>query len=863
MLRGYSRDLSANRTDMYETHFGLKKRPFRALAAGSDVFVGPQTAATMAGLKKALAVQDSIVVVSGPVGVGKTTLVRRALKGVGDKQLIVSVGRMQLGHDEVLELLLEEMGAKLPAGTVQRFTTFRRLLKEHAEQGSRVIVVVEDAGRIGPDALSELEALTAADAGVSEGANIVLMGDPDIQKVLNTPRLARLKQRLRLRQSIAPLSASELTGYLKHCFRLAGKEYDTLFAEGTASVLHSLSGGIPRMTNNLVESVLTTAAEAKTDRITVSLIRRVAIDEYGLDISEIEPAPDHHMRERRTEDRRVADRRDQKPQAAQPGSEEPAAVAKAPAPIAEPPPAPIKDDGEDIPELIQDTLPDLAVLAPALAAGLPPDAPSADEPEVAKPTESATRTSSEAELDSDISAALEAAQVGAADDEVPEWERDPTLAELRPDLDALEHAMRVAQGLAPGSDDEADPDAAAEEPAEPVPEITLDREIQAKIDEATEILKKAEEEAEEQESAETDPADDSDKPTAEILAAANQRREADANSIESQLDATDAFAIDKIAAVAAADQEAEAAVAEPELPVLEPHTKPVAKASPVPAIEKPVPAPVVEKPTTPPVLETPTPPVVKKPAPPVVEKRTPPVVEAPTPRVAKETAPPEVAAIPEPETPAPAAEEKTPDLELQQIASDLSRAKTIDDIDDKMAETLFGEEFSLMAAEIAANTPSESSANDDFELSIEESATVPAVDVEGAAAFNVESEPQPRAQPKPQPQSKLQQRPKPQPTLQGGTPDLAATQQRLATVRALNAGTTPKMPEPQPESIVLSEGGAANPPQSVDDHPETIEEQINTSITQTLKALSVRPPPAVQDDDEEDKGGFFSRFRRS
>ena len=76
------------------------------------------------------------------------------------------------------------------------------------------------------------------------------------------------------------------------------------------------------------------------------------------------------------------------------------------------------------------------------------------------------------------------------------------------------------------------------------------------------------------------------------------------------------------------------------------------------------------------------------------------------------------------------------------------------------------------------------------------------------------------------------------------------------------------MPQSPPESIVLSEGDGAIPPQPVDDHPETIEEQINTSITQTLKALSVRPPPTVEhddddDDDDEEKGGFFSRFRRS
>ena len=286
---------------MYETHFGLNKRPFRALAAGTDVFVGPQTAATMAGLKKALAGPDSIVTVSGPVGVGKTTLVRRALEAVGDKQTIISVGRMQLGHDEVLELLLEEMGSKLPAGTVQRFSTFRRLLKQHADDGTRVFIVVEDASRVGADALSELEALTAADAGVSEGANIVLMGGEDMSLVLKSPRLDRLKQRLRLRQTIAPLNSSELLGYFKHCFRLAGKEFDTLFEQGSAEVVHALSNGIPRMANNIVDSALSAAADEKQDKIGIAMIKQVAIDEFGIQASDelpavtndvVEPAPE-------------------------------------------------------------------------------------------------------------------------------------------------------------------------------------------------------------------------------------------------------------------------------------------------------------------------------------------------------------------------------------------------------------------------------------------------------------------------------------------------------------------------------------------------------------------------------------------
>ncbi|MDH3612974.1 MAG: AAA family ATPase [Gammaproteobacteria bacterium] len=841
---------------MYETHFGLKKRPFRAHAVGTDVFVGPQTAATIAGLKKALATPDSIVAVSGPVGVGKTTLVRRALEAVGDKQVIISVGRMQLGHDEVLELLLEEMGAQLPAGTVQRFTTFRRLLKEHAEKGSRIIVVVEDATRIGTDALSELEALTAADAGVSDGANIVLMGDQELNDILKTPRLARLKQRLRSRQAITPLSAKELTGYFKHCFRLAGNEYDTMFAEGASDVLHALSGGIPRIANNLVESTLTAAAESKADQVTLDLINRVASDEYGLEVDAVAPvkvpeavAPEAgEVEEPRVGERRVAERRVAQPEtpaiqaakirAEEPKAEEPEAAPVEPrplpelaeSPVAEASPEAIEatadedDDDVEIPELIQDTLPDLAILAPALANVPDPEDPQEpDSPEIAEISEapaheiptlsSAVRLETPGaeapepapepepqpepvqEPNAELAAALEAAQVPPAEGEIPEWERDPTLAQLRPDLDALEHAMAVAQGLAPATDDDPEPDTGPREPDEPVPEITLDRAIQKKIDEATALAREAELEAAEQ-------------------AEPEQKKSA-------------------------------ASVDETPEPVAKDDTKPAPKSIqaqfavadiPVPPVAKPPAQPVVDAAVEPPVL-----PVLKAaaapPAPPVVA--TPP---APPVAAAASKAP----VAPRVEAPVkPAGKANPQNGEFGQIAENIARAKTIDDVDDKMAETLFGEEFSLMAAEVAANAPPELSANDEHELALEDSVKVPVADVESPAPADI--------------------KPKTEVKLQGGNPDLAATQQRLATIRALNAGAEPA--PPKADHIVMPAKQPAPAPRPPDGQPESIEDQINTSITQTLKALNVRPPPTANDhaddDDDEEKSGFFSRFRRS
>jgi general secretion pathway protein A len=735
---------------MYETHFGLNKRPFRAFAEGSDAFVGPQAAGTMAAVKKALVGSDAIVAVAGPVGVGKTTVVRRALAGLGGKTRIVSIGRIQLGHDEVLEMLLEELGIPMPVGTVQRFTTLRRQIKEYEDQGSHIVVVVEDAARVGADALAELEALTAADAGVSEGARVVLMGDESMAQILQSPRLARLKQRLRLRQQVSPLSSNELMGYFKHCFRLAGQDFDTIFEQGSAAMLHALSDGIPRMANGLVESCLISAAENKQATVSVELIQRVAKAEYALDVD----LPDVRV---------TPEKADVHIPVVAPGPTiQPEPIA-APKPVAEPlaaepVPAELNDEleteEEPIPELIQDTLPDLSILSPALAKAaaqehiqVAPEAPAEPDVEEEIPTLS-------------------------DEDAVPEWERDPTLAQLRPDLDALNHAMAVAQGLEPDDDEEFEPKAEEVIP-ELVPEITLDREIQAKIEEAAELLKQAEREA----AGEGDEVSDK---------AAPERKPAP-----------------EVAPKVQPAPKSEPVSAKPAIPVV---TPPVVK--PLPAREA-----VAEKPE----LEELA---IRKPA-----------VEEP---VARKPAQPAIAASDKPAQ----EKDKKADAELERIAMNLSRAKTIDDCDDKMAETLFGEEFSMMAAQVAANAPPEFSANDSMELELEQSAAFQVTDFEGAAALNVELESN---------------------SSSTGKLDASASQ-RLATVRALNAA--PGGPSHDAASIAMSHYEAPPPPPSDSAQPESIEDQINTSITQTLKALSVRPPQNLEEDDEP-KGGFFSRFRRS
>ena len=697
---------------MYQRHFGLENRPFHASAAGSDVFVGPQIAATMAGLKKSLEAADAIVTVCGPVGSGKSTLVARALETVGEKRHVVSVARMHLDSDDVLELLLDELGVEdRPGGTFQKFAAFRDRLRALEDDHCRIVISVEDGVRLGADTLAEIEALTSADAGVSRGAAIVIMGDERLDELLREPQMARARQRTRQRYSLSPLGAAELRGYLRHCFRHAGADFEKLFETDAAPLLHHLCGGIPRIANNLVESALGAAAEQGLQQVPTALLKDVAKDQYGLSSADFDAAAAATTPPPRAE---------AAPEAASAPvlTPEPEAVPDAipvaeavpevvPAPAAETAPEPVsapdavpilelapepdsaaepapepEDETDPIPELIQDTLPDLEVLAPEFVADERQD--TAPGPEI----------TAAAEPEPSQDPASTAPAVRPDDDDVPAWDRDPTMAELKPDLDALEQALAFVQDDDSKAPDADSADADEADIPELIPEITLDHAIKQRIE----------------------------------------------NNL-----------IDEPGSVS--------------------------------------------------------------PAAPAVAEAAPPSENAA-----------DVDAAPE--------KASRSDTEVDKIATELAKAKSIEDVDDHMAETLFGGEISLAASQVFAK-PSQESANED----IGEAATSPSDSAATDTATDIELTLEAPGK------------------LDDGGLDLSASQ-RLKTVRALNADLHPSLREPKDADD--------EPPSSP---PESIEDQINTSMTQTLKALNVEPPVGADDDDYDEEGesrsGFFSRFKRS
>jgi type II secretory pathway predicted ATPase ExeA len=793
---------------MYEQHFELKKQPFSAVSTGTDVFVGPQTAKTMEGFRKALTARDAVVTVSGRAGTGKTTLVHRAIDAIGTKFKTIRVGRMKMDSNDVLEALLVVLGVQdRPTGTIQRFAALRKKFKELEDREVRVFIVVEDALRTGTETLAELEVLTAADAGMSDGASIVLMGDERLPEFMKDPQLAQMQQRVRQRHTILPLCVTEFRGYLKHSFRLAGGDFERIFDDRSAELLHQLSEGIPRVAINLVESVLTAAADQNLETIPATFVATIASEEFGLsaeefDFSSAEPALPVLEELAEPETEAIVD------VVSEPEPETARAVDVAPDPAADlceeaEPAIVFADDSEDSPEdqsdrphLIQDTLPNLAILAPEYAALEEQEAEEIPELVADPEPEPESVAPAEPEPVADVIPEL-VAEPEPVEDVIPEVVAEPEpVANVIPELVAEPEPV---EDVIPELVAEPEPvtDIVPELMPEPEPVPEVEPELVAEPAPVEDVIPELVTEPE---------------PVAEVVpelvAEPNPAAEFAPELVVDPEPVTEDSSDD---AVAEWDRDPTLAELKPDLDALE-----QAMAFAHGGVGEPTEHTQAES-------ETPSDSVGEKEDVPeiILDK----VIETGI----------ESMRLDEPDDILPPQPVNKPSVELGKIASEIASAKTLDDFDDKMAETLFGTEISMRTAALLTSSLPEQSANDESQLEWQTTADNAVIRANITEEILLES-----------------------PSAGNNTGlDLNASQ-RLKTVRALNAGSRPssRRPEASPGS-----GSSAKPAAGA--APKPIEDQINTSITQTLKALEIAEDLLDDEPEEEKKRGFFNRFRRS
>jgi general secretion pathway protein A len=273
----------------YETFYGLTEKPFSL--STDPVFLYHSTAhdRTAQALLTSIGTRPGVVVITGPYGIGKTSLCRAVIEQLDRRTLTSFLVDPFLTVDDLLQTLLIDFGAlsrdDLAGGrqpsTDQLRDTLHSFLASLASLQAGAVVLVDEAQNLPVAVLDELRARSE----IREGRrllHVVLLGEPALASMLKQEALRPLNAQVAVRSALGPLLPDEVRGYVMHRLGVVGNGARVAFSEAALARIHELTGGVPRVVNLLCDRAMSRGYEASAGVIDVSHVNVAAVD---LDLS--------------------------------------------------------------------------------------------------------------------------------------------------------------------------------------------------------------------------------------------------------------------------------------------------------------------------------------------------------------------------------------------------------------------------------------------------------------------------------------------------------------------------------------------------------------------------------------------------
>lgn len=263
---------------MYESFYRFRSKPFSLLPDPEFLFPSTRHKAGLSVLEYGVMNRAAFTVLTGEPGTGKTTLLNKVLEQSAGRCLVGMITTTHPNADTLLPWVADAFGLN-GAGqdAVGYFRMFTAFLGQCFAAGRQVLLVVDEAQNLNLRMLEELRLLSNLNDGRQSGIQIMLAGQPNLRALLTRPDMTQLAQRVAVDYALEPLNEQDTTAYVRHRLRVAGGD-PSLFTDYACSLLHRLSGGTPRVINQLCDLSLAYGFGEGTERITASLVLQVASD---------------------------------------------------------------------------------------------------------------------------------------------------------------------------------------------------------------------------------------------------------------------------------------------------------------------------------------------------------------------------------------------------------------------------------------------------------------------------------------------------------------------------------------------------------------------------------------------------------
>jgi general secretion pathway protein A len=265
---------------MYCKYYGLKEAPFNVTSDPDFFFSSKKHKEAIAHLLYGISQRKGIIVLTGEIGTGKTTLCRFFLNQVGKNVKTAFILNPTLSEIQLLESIIKDFGInagnKTKLGMILELNNF--LLRESAA-GNNLVLIIDEAQNLTPDLLEQIRLLSNLETEKDKLLQVILVGQPELNARLNLYDLRQLRQRIMVRYHISPLETGEIKDYINYRLKIAGSGNRIQFDNPAIDLISHFSGGTPRLINMLCDRALLAGFVQETSRIDAEIIKR-CLDEF-------------------------------------------------------------------------------------------------------------------------------------------------------------------------------------------------------------------------------------------------------------------------------------------------------------------------------------------------------------------------------------------------------------------------------------------------------------------------------------------------------------------------------------------------------------------------------------------------------
>jgi general secretion pathway protein A len=275
---------------MHTEFYNLQEDPFRLTSDPRFFYLAEPHRLALTTFLETVMRHKGFLVMSGPIGTGKTTVLHAGLQilteraATGSPLASAFILDPMLSRQELLEMILAEF--EVPCTSTSkpaRLAALHRMLLDMQRRGGTSVLIIDEAHLLSPELLEEIRLLSNADTHHEKLIQIVLCGQPELLPILQRPELRALRQRIAGSCSLRPLSRSEMCAYIAERLYTAGFRGSNLpFPAATLEDIYRYSQGVPRLINLLCDSCLTIGCKTGRPQIQKDIVEEAAV-QLGLD----------------------------------------------------------------------------------------------------------------------------------------------------------------------------------------------------------------------------------------------------------------------------------------------------------------------------------------------------------------------------------------------------------------------------------------------------------------------------------------------------------------------------------------------------------------------------------------------------